>query len=46
MMTDTELIENALQLKDEGNQCFKSDQVEAALKLYNQALGHLETVKD
>lgn len=44
-MTDPQLIEYALRLKDDGNAKFKAQKTKEAEGLYRDALSHLDTVK-
>jgi hypothetical protein len=46
MMSDPELIQTGLRLKDDGNLRFKAQKFKEAEGLYRDALGHLETVKN
>lgn len=46
MMSDPELIQVALRMKDDGNLKFKSQKFKEAEGLYRESLAHLETVKN
>ena len=46
MMSDPELIKVALRMKEDGNLRFKAQKWKEAEGLYNDALSHLETVKN
>lgn len=45
MMSDVELVKAALGLKDAGNGKFKEKKYKEAEGIYNDAIGHIETVK-
>ena len=45
-MSDPELIQVALRLKDDGNLRFKAQKFKEAEGLYRDALAHIETVKN
>lgn len=46
MLSDPELIQVALRLKDDGNLRYKAQKLKEAEGLYRDALAHLETVKN
>jgi tetratricopeptide (TPR) repeat protein len=46
MMSDQELIQTALRLKDDGNLKFKAQKLKEAEGLYRDSLAHLDTVKN
>ena len=46
MMSDPELIQTALRLKDDGNVRFKAQKLKEAEGFYRDALAHLDTVKN
>lgn len=46
MMSDPELIQVALRMKDDGNLRFKAGKLKEAEGLYRDGLSHLDTVKN